>query len=162
MQKADGSFARIFYFDPLRMIERFIRESRTVKQMGRKGIIAVVLVAVSWSLAIPRVSADEQKDELIRIIRQEDSPLQAMTAERFITLKLSPEWWQYMLNRETKAYRLISNLANGVLGFCNNMKWGDVAKLDESGDGKSPLVEQALADLQGKVQCTIELTDNVK
>ncbi len=125
-------------------------------------MVAIALLTLSWSLAVPSVLADEQKDELIRIIRQNDSPLQAMTAERLITLKMSPEWWQYLLNRETKAYQLISNMANGLLGFANNMKWGDVAKLDESGDGKSPLVEQALSDLQGKVQCTIELTDSVK
>lgn len=127
-----------------------------------KSTLLVALVLIGFTIGACPAMADENRDELLQIIRQEDGALHAMAVDKLMSLNLSPEWWQYMLKRENKAYHTISNVAYCLLQFSNNMGWGDVAKLDGSGDASSPLVEQAMSSLLDKVHCTVGLTQSVK
>lgn len=108
------------------------------------------------------VHAEDGKAELVQIIRQEDGALHAMAVEKLMTLNLSPAWWQYLLQRENKSYRTISNMAECLMKAGQTLGLDDVSKLDESRDASSPLVADAMAKLQSKVSCSIELVDTVK
>jgi hypothetical protein len=123
-------------------------------------LMAMSVLAMG-SLQLP-ARADDGKAALVQIIRQEDGPLHAMVVEKLVSLNLSPEWWQYLLQRDNKSYHTISNIADSLLEAGKMLGCGDAAALDQSGDATSPLVADAVAKLQSNVSCSIQLTDTVK
>jgi hypothetical protein len=131
--------------------------------MNRKKAVALLALMFSGiiSAGLP-ARADENKDELLRIIRQEDGALQAMAVENLMTLNLSPDWWQYLLKRENKSYRTVTNMADCLMKVAMTLGCEDVQKLDQTRDATSPLVAEAMAKIKGKVNCTIQLTDSVR
>jgi hypothetical protein len=123
--------------------------------------LLVILFSTMSFLQLP-AQADDNKSELVQIIRQEDGPLSALVVEKLMSFNLSPEWWQYLLQRDNREYRTIRNMASGLLEAGKMLGYGDVAALDQTGDASSPLVADALSKLEGNVTCTIQLTDSVK
>lgn len=111
--------------------------------------------------ALP-VHAEDGKAELLQVIRQEDGALRAMAVDKLMSFNLSPAWWQYVLQRDNKAYHTMSNMADCLMKVAMTLGADDVEKLDESHDASSPLVADAMAKVQDKVSCRIELIESVK
>jgi len=121
--------------------------------------LVVVLGSNCWLSAH---AADEQKADLVQLIRQQKGGKSAMAVTKLMTFNLSPAWWQYFLNPSNNdGYQLISNLADGLMTFGQNMGGDDITALDQSGDGSSPLVADAIDKLSGKTHCTIEMLEPV-
>ncbi len=128
----------------------------------RHAIIILAMAFLGLTLAEQPARADDNKTELLQIIRQEDGALRAMAVDKLMTLNLSPAWWQYLLQRDNKAYHTISNMADSLLKVGQTLGCDDVEKLDQSHDATSPLVASAMTKIQDKVSCNIQLIDSVK
>ncbi|MGH9547975.1 MAG: hypothetical protein ACRD3W_01320, partial [Terriglobales bacterium] len=85
-----------------------------------------------------------------------------MEVTKLMTFNMSPAWWQYLLNRDNKAYHTIRNLADSQCEFSKNYGGDDVVAADSTHDATSPLVEQAIDQAAAKTHCTFELLADVK
>ena len=124
--------------------------------------LMLAVLAVGVQINLPVHAADEQKEELVRMLRQNGSQREALAVNELITLKLSPQWWAYFLNKDTKAYLMVRDLADSLMTFGHNMGGDDIESLDQSQDASSPLVSAAISRLQPKAHITLELTEEVK
>ena len=123
---------------------------------------SLALMTLLSSGALLPARAEDQKSDLVQIIRQEESPRAAMEVTKLISFNLSPAWWQYMLNRDNKSYHTIRNLADSMCTFAQTYGGDDVTAADTTNDATSPLVEQAIDKAGSKTHCTIELVADVK
>jgi hypothetical protein len=122
-------------------------------------LLMMLISAVSFLQHTAR--ADGGKAELVQIIRQEDGALRALAVEKLISLNLSPEWCQYLLQRDNRGYRTISNVAASLVEVGKTLGYGGGLDLNRSSNEINPIEEDAIAKIQDKVDCYIQLTDNV-
>jgi hypothetical protein len=139
----------------------FAERGNNLKKNIAFKVFALLLVLVS-NCFLSAHAADEQKADLVQLIRQQKGGKSAMAVNKLMTFNLSPAWWAYFLNQNNSdGYQLISNLADGLMTFGQNMGGDDITALDQSQDGSSPLVADAIDKLATKTHCTIEMIDSV-
>jgi hypothetical protein len=117
---------------------------------------------IGFMTALLPACADDQKSDLIQLIRQQDGVYESMACDKLVSFNMSPDWWQYFLKQETNAYHVVRNLADSIVTFGQNMGGEDIKSLDTTNDGTSPLVGEALNKLAGNAHLTIVFLEPVK
>jgi hypothetical protein len=136
------------------------RGSKLKKNIAFKTLALVVALGSNCWLSAHAV--DEQKADLVQLIRQQKGGKSAMAVTKLMTFNFSPAWWAYFLDQNNSSgYQLISNLADALMTFGQNMGGDDITALDQSRDGSSPLVADAINNLATKTHCTLEMVDAV-
>lgn len=122
----------------------------------RKVFGFVMATIVGLGAAVLPVHADDNKDELLNLIRQKDGKLAAVAVDKLFTFNMSPAWWAWFLKPETQGYHTLRNLADALMEFGVHEGGDDPRKFDEKRDASSPLVADALDKLAARAHITID------
>ena len=126
-----------------------------------KKLVALLSVSLGLTCFGLAAKADNNRDDLLQLIRQQDGNRAAMAVDKLITVNFSPDWWQYFLNKDTNAYHQLRILADSMMTYGQNYGGDDIEKLDETHDASSPLVADAIDKLATKAHMTINFTSPV-
>lgn len=76
--------------------------------------------------------AQDQKTQLTNLLQNSRDPLEAAILTDLVTLNLSPEWWDIMLDpTDSNARTNLRILLSGVLNLAKNMGLGDAREHDD-------------------------------
>ncbi|HEY9678268.1 MAG TPA: hypothetical protein V6C76_09675 [Drouetiella sp.] len=129
-----------------------------MNKLVMSSLAALIGIASTFAPAF----ADDSKPELIQLIRQNDGVFESMASDKLVSFNMSPEWWQYFLNKDTNAYHNVRCLADSLMVFGQNMGGEDISQLDTTHDGTSPLIGDALNKLAPNAHLTIVFLEPVK